>query len=371
MIQYKKLIRFIVSIFLVVLVLESTCFFILNNFNLNGCYQKNNNSLIKIREILVNPDILNEYLRYIPQHSLAYMHNPNYIQNGIKVNNSFGFRGSEIQLSKDNEAIRVICIGGSTTYGFLIDELSETYPYLLESKLQAKYPNKKIEVINAGLEAGSSIEEVMHYQFKIRYLNPDIVVLRTGGNDASNISEISANYTPDMNFLYQELISIPTMNRKLKCLLKSNFISLLYIWLSYVNTYNEGALRHGVPSRNVNLTKENWFRKNVESFFSGSKNYNFYQNYDLLTDLFIKDSVQFYSMPFLLNKNIEIDSLYYKLNTLNNSIMKDITTKKGVVWIQMSEEEFPLDCWLGDDCHYNYNGNKILSKIVADSIKIN
>jgi hypothetical protein len=354
-----------------IFLVEKTSLFFLKNSNLKGEFERNNETLFKIKEILFNEKKLNQYLRYIPQHSLAYSHNPNYIQNNNKVNNSYGFRGSEIQLDKNKETIREICMGGSTTYGFLIDELSDTYPYLLENNLQTKYPNKKIEVINAGLEAGSSIEEVMLYQFKIRYLNPDIIILRTGGNDASNISEISSNYTPDMNFLYQEIISIPTMNRKWKWLLNSNFISLSYIWLSYVNTYNEGALRHGVPSRNVNLYKENWFKKNIESVFSELKYYNFFQNYDLLTDLFIKDSVRFYSMPFLLNQNIEIDSLYFKLNTLNNSIMKDITMKKGGVWIQMSEEEFPLDSWLGDDCHYNYTGNKILSKIAANSIKIN
>ena len=84
---------------------------------------------------------------------------------------------------KDNDVYRIVCIGGSTTYGYGVTHPHSTYPAFLEIELKQKYPNKKVEVINAGIEGATSFEELKNYLFKVKYLKPDAIVIKSGGND--------------------------------------------------------------------------------------------------------------------------------------------------------------------------------------------
>jgi hypothetical protein len=91
--------------------------------------------------------------------------------------NSHGTRGPEFATEKSAGTIRILSLGDSRTFGWgLADD--ETYSRRLEQLLRTNFNNaKKIEVINAGVNAWSySQMQVYLREFGAKY-HPDFVVL--------------------------------------------------------------------------------------------------------------------------------------------------------------------------------------------------
>ena len=91
--------------------------------------------------------------------------------------NSQGTRGREFTVAKQPNTIRIVSLGDSKTFGWGLTE-AETYSGLLEKLLQERAgPNRKVEVINAGVNAYSYPQ--MHAYFKnvaLKY-SPDMVII--------------------------------------------------------------------------------------------------------------------------------------------------------------------------------------------------
>ena len=67
--------------------------------------------------------------------------------------NFLGFQGRKISKRKPDQYLRIVTLGGSTTFGIGSSENKYTYPSLLENKLNENHeiPNITFEVINAGV----------------------------------------------------------------------------------------------------------------------------------------------------------------------------------------------------------------------------
>ena len=94
--------------------------------------------------------------------------------------NSQGTRGPEFQTEKPANTVRILSLGDSRTFGWgLADE--ETYSRRLEQMLQAYVgAGKKIEVINAGVNAWSYPQMLVYFRdFGLKY-RPDLVILGEG-----------------------------------------------------------------------------------------------------------------------------------------------------------------------------------------------
>lgn len=82
---------------------------------------------------------------------------------------------------KKPDALRIFCLGGSTTAGFPY-EINATFPFQLKARLQKEYPNRQVEVINVGISAVNSytvldlLPEVLRYE-------PDALVIYMGHNE--------------------------------------------------------------------------------------------------------------------------------------------------------------------------------------------
>ena len=107
--------------------------------------------------------------------------------------NSQGLRGPEYQTEKPANTIRILSLGDSRTFGWgLSDE--ETYSRRLERSLQAYVgPGKKVEVINAGVNAWSYSQMLVYFRdFGLRY-QPDFVILA----DANLWTQFSERNSPE------------------------------------------------------------------------------------------------------------------------------------------------------------------------------
>jgi lysophospholipase L1-like esterase len=95
--------------------------------------------------------------------------------------NSWGFRGPEFEVRKKEGVIRIVCLGASTTEGSQRDE--ETYPYFLQQELNRMFPDREIEVINAGHHA-FIIEDLLELlRQRVFPLQPDIVLFCEATNN--------------------------------------------------------------------------------------------------------------------------------------------------------------------------------------------
>jgi len=107
---------------------------------------------------------------------------PNQHMQTININND-GFRGSEIQKEKSDDTYRIIMVGGSTTFGFKILSDQYTIPAFLQEKFNQLNLDKRVEVINAGINGYNSNDELNLIKKKIVQYDPDLVIIFDGTNE--------------------------------------------------------------------------------------------------------------------------------------------------------------------------------------------
>lgn len=126
--------------------------------------------------------------------------------------NSLGFRGEDISAVKPKGTYRIVVLGGSTVLDREVP-FEESAVRVLEKKLKNYYPNKKIEVINAGKDYYTSEHSLIQYMFKIADLNPDLVIMYAGANDegiSCSLEGVVSHgpYQPDYSNYYGAVASI-------------------------------------------------------------------------------------------------------------------------------------------------------------------
>ena len=71
---------------------------------------------------------------------LLYVPTPLYANEFGQQNNEHGYRGRLIPLERTEGVSRILCMGGSTTYGFGVDRPSDVWPAQLEALLNYEWP---------------------------------------------------------------------------------------------------------------------------------------------------------------------------------------------------------------------------------------
>jgi len=96
--------------------------------------------------------------------------------------NAERFRGDPILLEKPALTLRIFTLGGSSTLG-VSNRFEDTYPRLLQVRLQQQFPALRIEVENAGVDWYTTAHSIINYNLRIRRFHPDIVVIMHAMND--------------------------------------------------------------------------------------------------------------------------------------------------------------------------------------------
>lgn len=97
--------------------------------------------------------------------------------------NSLGFRGDDIQRKKPQGALRVLCLGDSTTYGVMVQG-RRIYPAVLRRKLSEALAPRLVEVVNGGVPGYSSFHLSLLLPERFFALEPDLITMCVGVNDA-------------------------------------------------------------------------------------------------------------------------------------------------------------------------------------------
>lgn len=94
--------------------------------------------------------------------------------------NSHGTRGSEFQSAKPAGTVRIVSLGDSRTFGWGLSD-QETYSAVLETLLQKRLGvDRRVEVINAGVNAWSLPQMYAYFRHEGVTYKPDYVVIGDG-----------------------------------------------------------------------------------------------------------------------------------------------------------------------------------------------
>ena len=104
--------------------------------------------------------------------------------------NPQGFRGLPISPDKPPAVRRIIALGDSNTFGWDVDE-GANWPSQLQRLLAESHPGA--EVINAGVWGYTAFQGARRFKELIA-LNPDVVLVSFGGNDAHQVTVPDAEY---------------------------------------------------------------------------------------------------------------------------------------------------------------------------------
>jgi len=115
----------------------------------------------------------NPYLRY----ELV----PNAKSTNISVN-SDGFRGPEYSITKPANTFRIIMLGDSETFSFMLAQ-SNALAAQLESLLNQKSGLVRYEILNFGVEGYNTFQELELLKTKGLKYNPDLIILNYVLND--------------------------------------------------------------------------------------------------------------------------------------------------------------------------------------------
>lgn len=95
--------------------------------------------------------------------------------------NSLGFRGKEFD-PDDRRPFRVFVLGGSAVFN-MPENNNIGFCVILEEKLKAHFPDRNIEIINAGVSGYTTFHSLINLSTRILDYNPDAIIVYHSWND--------------------------------------------------------------------------------------------------------------------------------------------------------------------------------------------
>lgn len=97
---------------------------------------------------------------------------------------SQSLRDREFSEDRQPGSLRVVCLGDSVAYGTGV-QLADSLPKQLERRLSERFPDRTVEVLNGGIFATNTSQQVAWYRHGLERFDPDLVLLVSTVPDAS------------------------------------------------------------------------------------------------------------------------------------------------------------------------------------------
>lgn len=306
----------------------------------------------------------NEILIKVQPHPyLLYVNTPGWKRDGIRQINTLGYRGSEITQQPAQDTLRILVLGGSTTWSDGVANPKDSWPAQLEKILQDQ-TDKKVEVINGGLDSSTSAEWLAHYMFRDRYLGAKIVIIHADVNDA--IALMLNHYNPEYTH-YRSQWDLPKLRRFEKTLLKSNILKILYgRWLGgpvLFGSKSPTTLTAQQVLKNVTTQEPIGLRRNLDLLVR-----NILQ--DGATPIFFDTVLAPRAVTHRSEEAMSMDYIWEPMQIAfhkNLEINEEIAKKYSIPHIQIPPESIPLDFFV-DHCHLNKNGENLKARFVSENL---
>lgn len=298
--------------------------------------------------------------------------------------NAYGFRGEEILKTKSKGIYRIFVLGGSTV-------LNRGVPYeknfvrLVEKKLQKKYPNEKIEMLNAGVDGYSTQHSLIDYMFRIKDFNPDLIIVMQGINDLTSSCSPEGyslgGYQPDYSHLFGSVSNIIFSYYRNKPIIGINSIAIeAFIRFASHNLYSDIIFAY----KNKFPEKLRTKRISMNKFPSIS---SYKRNLVYMVKLTKYDNVKLVlaNQPYLYNKNMDeriwfaqrtcstkdthpdLESLIFGIN-LFNTATSVIAKEYNIPFIDFASKVPKTLEYFSDDVHFTQKGNQQVADMLYEFI---
>ena len=313
--------------------------------------------------------------------------------------NSLGLRGDELQ----NQEIRILSIGGSTSEGAYLDQ-AETWQYLLQNMLEQK-TGKRVWIGNAGMPRRASPNHVLQLEKLLNQISDiDLVIVLMGFNDMGLSSKKS--YNPrgfdDPVFIEECLRDsfevTPLRPRRIRDLELYKRLFEFFDLITKSGTYKlEGYARNGAWHEQKRLQRQRSAKitlsKEMETrFFIGLEDYK--KNIERMINLSRKHhtKILFLTQPSLYKVNMpeeeekllmfgalpdqdpERPNVYVlaseikRLLDLYNQSLLETAGKNGAWGFDLDKVISPASDSFYDDLHFNEAGAKRVAESVSQNI---
>lgn len=184
---------------------------------------------------------------------------------------SLGYRGPDFPRARSDSVLRLLALGGSTTFGHGVDDHA-TWPVQLQAVLDSALraggagPYQRAEVIDGGVPGYTTAENIIQLALLGVHLHPHVVVLFQGLNDLRN------GHSPRLRTDYANFHGISQRgNLELDRLRRGNRSGLVRLGRTLlVRLFVAPApqLQAGPRRAGVDPTAEAIFRANLRTFAS-------------------------------------------------------------------------------------------------------
>jgi lysophospholipase L1-like esterase len=293
----------------------------------------------------------------VGQAYLLYIPSPNYHNESGLSHNAHGYRGKALPQARTPRVARILFLGGSTTYGWSVNDSEQTYPAHIEHLLNAHLPDgfDSVEALNAGIPWGTTAEMLTHYHFKFHFYNPDLVVLNPGGNDAQGL--IAPYYHPDSSNWRQPLIPAQPAAPRARRLLQSRLVALFLVPILYdpypdskfVNFDGRPPLApwYDRSTANPDHVVPNVPRDEIA----------FSHNLNALIDEIQKDGHKMLLVPFRLHPQTPYSEGMKAAVRLEEEILIEVGRSRGIPVAPFPADVISPQNWTDTCCHLNGAGN--------------
>lgn len=310
--------------------------------------------------------------------------------------NSYGFRNDEISLKKPSNTFRIVIIGGSTVLNREVP-FEKNAARLLELSLQKKYPDKKIEVINAGKDGYNSEHSLIQYLFNIKDFSPDLIIMWQGVNDLYLSCTPSANeygnFKRDYSHAFGAVTRMVLEYFRPKPLISGKSVAFDFLMKN---------LSDNLYSDIVKSIKKRTEEKKADSFRKGGSGYITIDNFpsirtyerNLVSMIKVvrddkvpiilgnqanlyKNSVNLEESKRLIFPNLvcQKDGKYYSMGSIKkgmeeiNEITKRVANENDVSFIDL-DSQIPKNLnYFLDSVHYTEKGNALIAEILFKYIQ--
>jgi len=287
---------------------------------------------------------------------------------GVQQVNSEGYRNGNKEFGKKAKGtIRIITIGGSTTFGWLIKNYQQTWPSQLEEILNKKF-NGKVEVINAGLPGGMSSESVVAFIMKDKFLEPDLVIFHNGGNDLAPL--LYDDYYPDYRY-HRAIVGADKLRPgEKKIITKSSFVKLLYaFWFkdftpSSVRSDPEQKVELAEAIRNVKKHSPIGFERNMETLIQEVKSVG---AVPVIFPFHLASDKIYKVVPEPMRYAQKLHPAMVMAIAKNKEVLKNLSKKYNLPYHEMAADRIPLEDFF-DHCHMKPEGDRMKAEFIAQYV---
>ncbi len=292
--------------------------------------------------------------------------------------NSAGFRGREIQKEKSPGIYRIFIMGGSAAFGINVS-YEKSLSAILEEKLQVRYPERKIEVINAAVPWYSTEHSLISYLFDVKDYQPDMIIMWHGINDLyrsfSPKRFAFGQYKSDYSHFYGPVSRMTFQHFKAEPIISIYLLSMVYLIRIFyrIISADKAAVYMMRPTDIKDFPSLNSFSRNLVSFINSTHADHVQLILGTQPVIYREDLTKqeldslwvYFTMCETNGRFPNLKSMIYGMNQFNQTT-KEIAAEHQIPLIDLEAKIPKTGEFMWDDCHYTKKGNLLVAQEIYD-----